>query len=512
MKKSININIAGIVFQIDDDAFEKLRSYLQEVNVRFRQIPGGHEALDDFEARVAEIFQNRRGITGIVTMEDVDEMISIMGRPEDLADGYEDEIPEEPSSSSQRRLYRDPDERIVSGVAGGIGSYINVDPVWIRLLFIVFTFFYGFAFFVYIALWIALPLANSERRKQELYGHRFGREKSGRRKSSYNSYGRPAGADTADRVGGALNEIFRALGRFVIIFFRIILIIIGTSLVVAGFAFLAMVIMALFFNYGPWLPGSAATETFYFSELFPLMITPSAIPWFIGLSMLVLVLPLMGLIYWGIKMIFQFRAKDGIISITALSIWILAAVSLTMMMFSEGISFADSVSKIERTDLATGSNSVVLAIGNDLSATRYEKKIDIPFEDNFSFFTTAENKIYCSARTYIRSTSAEDPYVEVKRYSHGPSRRKALENAAALEYDYSFRNDSLIVDSYFGLPDNTRWRGSDVRVHIYLPEGTRIFIDRRAGSMITRANAPGHNSWDMGGRWWIMTDNGLIPN
>ena len=251
MKKSININIAGIVFQIDDDAFEKLRSYLQEVNVRFRQIPGGHEALDDFEARVAEIFQNRRGITGIVTMEDVDEMISIMGRPEDLADGYEDEIPEEPSSSSQRRLYRDPDERIVSGVAGGIGSYINVDPVWIRLLFIVFTFFYGFAFFVYIALWIALPLANSERRKQELYGHRFGREKSGRRKSSYNSYGRPAGADTADRVGGALNEIFRALGRFVIIFFRIILIIIGTSLVVAGFAFLAMVIMALFFNYGP---------------------------------------------------------------------------------------------------------------------------------------------------------------------------------------------------------------------------------------------------------------------
>ncbi|MFO7573949.1 MAG: PspC domain-containing protein [Bacteroidales bacterium] len=512
MKKSININIAGIVFQIDDDAFEKLRSYLQEVNVRFSRIQGGHEALDDFEARVAEIFQNRRGITGIVTMEDVDEMISIMGRPDDIADGFEDEMPEEPASSFQRRLYRNPDERIVSGVAGGIGSYINVDPVWIRLLFIVFTFFYGFAFFVYIALWIALPLANSERRKQELYGHRYRREKSNSRKGSYSAYGRPAGADTADRVGGALNEIFRAIGRFIVIFFRIILIIIGVSLIITGLTFLAMAIMALFFNYGPWLPGAAATETFYFSELFPLIITPSAIPWFIGLSLVVLALPLMGLIYWGIKMIFQFRAKDGIISISALSIWIIAAVALTMLLFSEGISFAESGRHIERAELDTKTNSIVLTIGKDLSATQYEKKIDLPFEDNFSFYTTTEGRIFCSTRAYIRATSEEEPFVEVKRYAQGSTRRKAMANAESLEYNYSFRNDSLIVDSYFALPEKTRWRGSDIRINIYLPEGTKIFIDRNAGSMITRANVTGYRSWDMGGRWWIMTENGLIPN
>jgi phage shock protein PspC (stress-responsive transcriptional regulator) len=512
MKKSININIAGIVFQIDDDAFEKLRSYLQEVNVRFSRIPGGHEALDDFEARVAEIFQNRRGITGIVTMEDIDEMISIMGRPEDIADDYEDEIPEQPVSSFQRRLYRNPDERIISGVAGGIGSYINVDPVWIRLLFILFSLFYGFGFFVYIALWIALPLAYSERRKQELYGNRYGSDKSGHRRRSDRAYGRPAGADTADRVGGALNEIFRAIGRFIVIFFRIILIIIGVSLIITGLTFLAMAIMALFFNYGPWLPGSAATETFYFSELFPLIITPSAIPWFIVLSLIVLALPLMGLIYWGVKMIFQFRAKDGIISIIALSIWIITAVALTMLLFSEGISFAESGRQIERIDLDTDNNSIVLAIGKDLSATQYENKIDLPFEDNFSFFTTVDDKIFCSARAYIRTTSEEVPFVEIKRYAQGASRRKAIANAENLEYNYSFRNDSLIVDSYFGLPDKTRWRGSDVRLHLYLPEGTRIFIDRKAGSMITRANVPGHNSWDMGGRWWIMTENGLTPN
>ncbi len=512
MKKSININIAGIVFQIDDDAFEKLRSYLQEVNVRFRQIPGGHEALDDFEARVAEIFQSRRGLTGVVTMDDVDEMISVMGRPEELADNFEDDIPEENTYSIQRRLYRNPEESIVAGVAGGIGTYINVDPVWIRLLFILFTFFYGFAFFVYIALWIALPPANSEKRRQELYGQRYGSDRSRRRKGSGGTYSRPVGADTADRVGGALNEIFRAIGRFIVILFRIILIIIGVTLIITGLTFLAMAIMALFFNYGPWLPGSASTETFFFSDLFPLIVTPSAIPWFVGLSLVVLALPLLGLIYWGIKMIFQFKAKDGIVSISALVIWIMAAVALTMLLFTEGISFAETGRQIERTDLNTVDNSIVLALGKDLSSTQYEKKIELPFEDNFSFYTTAEDKIYCSARTFIRTTDEEEPYVEVRRYSQGTSRRKALDNAADLEYNYTFRNDSLIVDSYFGLPDNTRWRGSDVRVYLYLPEGTRIFVDRKAGSMITRANAPGHNSWDLGGRWWIMTEDGLTPN
>ena len=512
MKKSININIAGIVFQIDDDAFEKLRSYLQEVNVRFRQISGGHEALDDFEARVAEIFQSRRGLTGIITMADVDEMISVMGRPEDMADGYEEEIPEEPGYTSQRRLYRSQDERILAGVAGGIGNYLNVDPVWIRLLFIVFTFFYGFAFWVYIALWIALPVADSEKRRQELFGQRYGREKKSRRRGSSRAYGRPAGAETADRVGGALNEIFRAIGRFIVIVVRIILIIIGVTFIIAGLTLLAMAIVALFFNWGPWLPGSVAIETFHFSELFPLIITPSAIPWFVGLSLIVLALPLFGLIYWGIKMIFQFRAKDGIISIAALSVWIIAAVSLTMLLFSEGISFAESGRQIERTDLNTANNSIVLAIGNDLSATRYEKKIELPFEDNFIFYATADDKIFCSTRAYIRTTSEDIPYVEVRRYSQGTNRRKALDNAADLEYNYTFRNDSLYVDSYFGLPDNTRWRGSDVRVYLYLPEGTRIFVDRKAGSIITRANVSGYQPWDLGGRWWKMTENGLIPN
>lgn len=511
MKKTININIAGVVFQIDDDAFEKLRSYLQEVNNRFRRMDGGSEALEDFEARVAEIFQGRRGITGIVTIEDVNEMISIMGKPEDIDDGYNDEPEGEPVTSTQRRLYRDPDETIISGVAGGIGSYLNVDPVWIRLLFIMFTVFYGFGFFVYIALWIALPAAGNESRRRELYGTRYSSTGSSRRGGKgYRSSGRATGSDAADRLSGALSEIFLALGKFIVIILRIILIIIGGSFILAGFAFLALVIAALVFNYGPWMPGATGIESFYFSDIFPLILTPAVIPWVTILSLVVLGLPLLALVYWGVKLILQFRAKDALISIIAVVLWVLAAVSLTMILFTQGISFAESGRQIERTELITGTNSIVLARGDDLSSTEYEKKIILPFDDEYWFYTTSSGKIYAAARIYIYSTTTDIPYAEVKRYGHGPSRMTAIANAEKLEYNYSFRNDSLIIDTYFGLPEKARWNGSDVRVNLFLPEGTRLYVDRKLEPLIRRVPYRGH--LDLGGKWWVMSENKLILN
>ena len=220
------------------------------------------------EARVAEIFLTKRGVTGIITLDDVEEMIAIMGRPEDIDDGYEDEVRTEPGTTGQRRLYRNPDETVIAGVAGGIGSYINVDPVWIRLLFIFFTIFWGFGFFVYIALWVALPVASTESRMRELYGNN-------RPRREYNARTRRSGDAAAERVGGAMNEIFMALGNFFSIVFRVILIIFGTIFIITGFAMLVAVVITLFFNHGAWLPGSLVSETFFLSDFFTLIVAPN---------------------------------------------------------------------------------------------------------------------------------------------------------------------------------------------------------------------------------------------
>ena len=75
MDKTININIAGTLFQIDEEAFRILRDYLQAINNRFRNVQGGNETIEDIESRIAEIFQSQKGLAGVITKENVEAMI-----------------------------------------------------------------------------------------------------------------------------------------------------------------------------------------------------------------------------------------------------------------------------------------------------------------------------------------------------------------------------------------------------------------------------------------------------
>ena len=101
MDKTININLAGTLFQIDEEAFRILRDYLQAINNRFANVQGGHETIEDIESRIAEIFQSQKGIAGVITKENVEAMISIIGKPEDFDHG-EPEIAA-PAYVSQKR-------------------------------------------------------------------------------------------------------------------------------------------------------------------------------------------------------------------------------------------------------------------------------------------------------------------------------------------------------------------------------------------------------------------------
>jgi phage shock protein C len=171
MDKTININLAGTLFQIDEEAFKIIRDWLQAINNRLRNEPGGPETIEDIESRVAEILRSQRGTAGVISKENVEAMIAIIGRPEDFEtpDGYSGEPV---YSQPRKRMYRNPDDMIISGVCGGIGAYLNIDPVLFRILFVIFTTF-GVGAFVYIILWIALPTANTDARKKEMYGNSY---------------------------------------------------------------------------------------------------------------------------------------------------------------------------------------------------------------------------------------------------------------------------------------------------------------------------------------------------
>jgi len=333
MDKTIKINLAGILFQIDEETYHILRHYLQSIDARLKNVPGGHETIDDIESRIAEIFQTQQGIAGIISKENVEAMISIIGKPEDF-DLPEGQPEIRNSGSNRRRLYRNADDSIIGGVCGGIGAYLNTDPVWIRIIFILFSFGFGIGFFIYIALWIALQRAVTEVQKRELYGdfYNYRTHMSGRsvNTSSDSSAIYSQGSEGVNGVGNAFNEVFRAIGKFFFIVFRIFMIIFGIAFVLMGFLTLLAFILVFFFRYPGFITmGSIDTNLFYLPDLLHYIVSPSIGPWIMIFSTLAVILPLIGLIYWGIKMIFWFRVKDGIISLILLVIWVLSIAALS---------------------------------------------------------------------------------------------------------------------------------------------------------------------------------------
>lgn len=170
MKLTVNINLGGSAFNMDDDAYERLRQYLKLLEKEFTGEPGGAEILSDIEGRIAELFRMRlTSYKQVITIKDVEEVIAILGSPEVISGGEAAPEPE-PPPRRHRRIYRDPERRIIGGVCAGISSYLDWDPLILRIIFAALIFAGGFGPLLYIILWILLPEAKTTAQKLEMRG------------------------------------------------------------------------------------------------------------------------------------------------------------------------------------------------------------------------------------------------------------------------------------------------------------------------------------------------------
>jgi phage shock protein PspC (stress-responsive transcriptional regulator) len=197
MKKNISINISGIIFHIEEDGYETLKTYLDSINKYFSTFEDSSEILADIESRIAEIFLSKLNEEKqVITSEDVSALVLTMGSVSDFKASEDQEEPQPsrtesfqsstgttgtegqtssssssstssstssgsytppPSYTPSKQLMRDQKRKILGGVCAGLANYFNVDALWIRLLFAVLTFAYGFTVFVYIIMWIVVP-------------------------------------------------------------------------------------------------------------------------------------------------------------------------------------------------------------------------------------------------------------------------------------------------------------------------------------------------------------------
>src|SRR5690606_6805799 len=169
MKKTHSANIGGTVFHIEEDAYEALQDYLQSIHTHFHFYPDVAEIVADIEGRIAEQLLQREPGAQIVRMADVQRVIEAMGTIEQF-DEPEGATPQ-PARSEPRRLFRDPDQKVIAGVAAGLASYLGVPPLAVRLLFVLLVFFFGTALVVYLLLWALVPMASTTTDKLQMRGH-----------------------------------------------------------------------------------------------------------------------------------------------------------------------------------------------------------------------------------------------------------------------------------------------------------------------------------------------------
>ncbi len=168
MKKNISINISGIIFHIEEDAFDQLKDYLDSINKYFSSFNDSQEIIADIEGRIAEIFLTKlNDEKQVITVEDVTSLKATMGSIQDFQ-AVEEEFNEESSSedsqqrtfetSSSKKLYRDKKRALIAGICAGIAHYFNIDALWIRLLFFILLVGSGGIILpVYIVMWAIVP-------------------------------------------------------------------------------------------------------------------------------------------------------------------------------------------------------------------------------------------------------------------------------------------------------------------------------------------------------------------
>lgn len=518
MKKTIKIKIGGIIFHIDDDAYEILKSYLDSLSSHFSRLEDGKEVMDDIETRIAEIFQQNTGSQKeVVNIDDVNSMITVMGEARDIFDEDEPEVIHSRSyAKSTGRLYRDPDNGILGGVCSGLGAYFNVDPLLFRILFLVSLLAYGLGL-VYLILWIVLPKAVTPSQKLEMKGENINirnieksvREEYEQVRHNLNS---PRVSETFNNIGDVLLRFLKALGNIILIFLKIILIIIGGALILAGFVTLLSFLGVLIFGNSLFFQDITGTPGFYLPHILPIFTDTKFVPFVMIALILAVVIPLIALIYGGIKLIFRFKVKDKAVGIFALILWLIAIGGLITIGTFESLHYANSgnVTKTYKLKPVSG-NTVIIKTGEMPENSDRSDFLNFEPENNEGIYRDAETgTIYGKAHCTIKESKSGELKLEIRKKSRGRTPGKAWEHALDLGYYWNQRDSLIVVDPYFELKEGKRWRNPGVKVTLLLPEGYKVYIDEGMTRVIDFIpNTNGSWGYNMVDKTWIMTEEGL---
>jgi len=504
MNKTININLGGFFFHIDEIAYQKLRRYLESVSKSLNDDPQGKsEIIADIEARISELLSERiTDARQVVNENDIEEIIKIMGKPEDYAEAeetYDNTYTYQKRTTNSRKLFRDGDDKFLGGVAAGIAHYFTVDVIWIRLILLALFFGAGFGIIIYIILWILLPEAqttteklqmegepvnidNIERKIREEFQHVSDRVREGAGEVSekikkganeisdtinkkYSKRSKNGFQDFLDALGKIILAVFKVVGKFIGVLLLFIASAVLIALLIGGFSMGSFEVLNISDDFMTYPP-------IFYGSLIPI--------WLLSVFLLILIaVPFLILFVLGLRILSSSVSRfSKTTSLSLFGIWLIALLGISFSGIEYVTSNAHSGSSIKKTTLNISEiDTLHLKVIND---------------DNLNYnhslrrdYTTVEVEVQGVKKSYsndvrinIEKSDDDNAYIQIRKRSNGKSRILAKKNAFNIDYQYELVDNTLIFNAYFLSDYKNLWKDEDVEIIIYIPENTTVFFEK----------------------------------
>ena len=520
MNKTVNINLANTLFHIDDEAYNKLRRYLESIKRSFSGTAGSDEIIADIEARVAELFlEKMENDRQVITQKEVDEVITIMGQPEDYM--VDEDIFEDQPKSSQpkserktKKLYRDMDQKYIGGVCSGLEYYLGFDALWIRLIFILLAVFTGFGFIAYILLWILVPEASSTSQKLDMTGKPINISNIERKvKEGFDDVSDAVKSVDYEKVGNKVKSgsktFFDTIGDIIMFFFKVFGKFIGILLIIIGASTLIGLFIALF------SVGIIDAVHFPGVDFYEIVNTSGAPVWLISLLLFFAVgIPFFFVLYLGLKiLVTNLKSIGNIAKFSLLGLWLISIGVLTAFGIRQAAEFATVGSVNEKSEIVVADLNDTIRIR--MNENEYDYGTDrIHFGRMTLSYDENDNPILVSEDVRFNIKKSDDSIVRinVRKDSHGSTFKVARDKAKDVSYSYDVTGNEIILDDFLTTSTKNKARQQEVRSTIYIPSGSYISFDDTTRGHIGRSTKNDRDYYrsSIADHTWLMDDEGEL--
>ena len=474
MDKTVSISIGGFSFVLDEIAYNKLKTYLQDVKTSLRGTEGVEDIIEDVEIRISELFRERLKFREVVNEDDINFVIATMGHP-DQYKVEEDEENEKTSTNSSynystnnhsyggqqtgaKRLYRDPDDTIVTGLSAGLAHYMGVDPWFVRSIWLVLgilgIFTAGVSFFLvvfcYFILLIFVPKAKTTSEKLQMYGQPANIDTLKKNVEQASEAVVSGSKELSNKLGGA----FGVFGRILLWFIGFIILSTGIGLIIGGF----------FFFFTTWT--EMPTELFGYLVEEEWMSMAAKI--FGGILM---VIPGVLLTILGVKCFWNKVKVSKAVIFGSIALWFVALFAIIGISVSTASKFRNSVEMTQEKSYVIPSDTLQVYFRennegnlkfktfNDLDQLiDADGNLIIPIDDIFEIEESTDDKLH----------------VQVTYSSKGGSKEEAKRNLEAIRYNYELNGNKLYLDEFIKIPKDGKFRNQTVDIKLYVPKNKLI--------------------------------------